>query len=354
MAVFENTTPVAIPDPGEVYSSISVSTYGESARVFFFVSVDIDHSWPVDLVITLIAPDGSEFLLHDQEESDEWRALIETYNRPDVLGTPMDGTWRLHIVDLWGGDDGTLNNWSIETAVGEGLYALTEDATADFVSPAFFAGQLSAMLSASADISGVASAVGSLAYTAAASLSATGLAGIDLISTARPRELYRCYIESAAEGEIEIPISSATMRQNAGGTGYVQVSMPDYRLVSALIARAADGKLRIDYVLEKEGREQATPFARTDAVTVTQERGSRNRSITITGTFALPAATPKNLPLDGVSYISDNGSTRRVRCSHNPRIAVGDTVTAEALGQGVVQSTVLTIGQNGKQFELTV
>lgn len=354
MATFTNTTPVSIPDndPAGAYSPIAVST-GDYVTGFN-LSVTITHTYISDLAIWLISPSGRLTLLRDGEGGSASGTFVFTYSLPELIGTEPDGTWELWVVDSGGSDIGTIDEWSITLDSEEGLYSRMDDAVADFVSPLVISGDLSSTVNCAADFAGTVPAVGQIAATASATMIATGLAGIDLISTARPRELYRCYIDSALHGTTEIPIESAVVRQNAGGTGYLQVSMPAYARVGDIIQRAGDGMLRIDYVLEKEGREQATPFAQTDAIRVTQERGSRSRSVVITGTFTLTSESPKTLALQGVSYISDSGDTKRIRCQHNPRVSVGDTVYSDEVPAGLVQSTVLTISSLGKQFEVTV
>ena len=354
MAYFENTTSVVIPDnnPVGVYSDLAVAS-GDYVTGFG-VSVTITHTYISDLAIWLIYPNGALKLLRDEEGGSASGTFVFTYSLPEQIGTDPDGTWRLWVVDKYGGDSGTIDQWSITLASDDGLYSRMDDAVADFVSPLVISGDLSSTVNCAADFAGTVPAVGQVEASTSAVMIATGLAGIDLISTARPRELYRCYIDSALHGTTEIPIESAVVRQNQGGTGYLQVSMPNYARVSDIIQRADDGKLRIDYVLEKEGREQATPFAQTDAIRVTQEQGARSRSVVITGTFALVSESPKTQELQGASYISDSGDTKRIRCQHNPRVSVGDTVYSGEVPAGLVQSTVLTISSLGKQFEVTV
>jgi subtilisin-like proprotein convertase family protein len=354
MAYFENTTPVAIPDNDSAgaYSDIAVTTADYVTG--FEVSATVTHTYIGDITLVLVSPAGYRYVLRDQDGGSASGTFVFEFTPTELIGIGAAGTWRLQAIDNWDGDVGTLDQWSITLSSTDGLYSRLDDAVGDFVSPPVVTGTLTATASCAADFTGTVPAVGQIEATASATMIATGLAGIDLISTARPRELYRCYIDSDLHGTTEIPIASAVVRQNAGGTGYLQVSMPNYARVGDIIQRAADGKLRIDYVLEKEGREQATPFAQTDAIRVTQEQGARSRSVVITGSFTLASESPKTLELQGASYISDSGDTKRIRCQHNPRVSVGDTIYSNEMPTGLVQSTVLTISSLGKQFEVTV
>ena len=133
-----NDAPIDIPDsdPDGISSSISVS--GLSGFATQLVSVTIDsliHPFDGDLVISLMAPDSSIMILSQSNGSggDNYISTVfsptatnqiqfgsapftGTYSPQesfDSLTGPSNGTWRLLISDISGGDVGTLYKWHI-------------------------------------------------------------------------------------------------------------------------------------------------------------------------------------------------------------------------------------------------
>ena len=98
-----------IPDRGTIQDAIAVEQPGTATSVS--VAVDITHSYIGDLVIDLIAPDGTTRTLHDRTgyETDD---IDQTY-APDFGGVGIEGDWTLRVRDGAGGDTGTLNGWTL-------------------------------------------------------------------------------------------------------------------------------------------------------------------------------------------------------------------------------------------------
>jgi subtilisin-like proprotein convertase family protein len=102
------------------------------------VRVDhLSHTYDSDLQISLIAPTGLKILVTDQVGVDgdnflgtilsdagslpivDGAAPFTGNFRPDnplfqVNHLNSAGTWKLHVVDLFGGDTGSLNAWALE------------------------------------------------------------------------------------------------------------------------------------------------------------------------------------------------------------------------------------------------
>lgn len=105
-------------DPAGVSSELSVEIEGVLREVE--LEVDINHSWRGDLRVTLIAPDGSEALVHNRAgggadnlavtfrsaDNAPLRSLVEA-------GTQIRGIWRLQVADLAQRDVGKLNAWRL-------------------------------------------------------------------------------------------------------------------------------------------------------------------------------------------------------------------------------------------------
>ncbi|GAB2760883.1 M4 family metallopeptidase [Streptomyces bullii] len=110
---FENTTDVAIPDNGAaVTSSITVSGRTGNAPANLKVAVDIVHTWRGDLVIDLLAPDGTAYRLKNFSSSDSADNVNETYT-VDASSEVANGTWKLRVQDQAAQDTGRINGWKL-------------------------------------------------------------------------------------------------------------------------------------------------------------------------------------------------------------------------------------------------
>jgi len=128
-------TPIAIPDPGTVTSTINVPDSFTIDDVN--VTLDITHSWDEDLDVYLISPQGTPVELFtdvggsgDNFTSttldDECATPISSGSAPftgcyQPEGTLSDfdaedsaGVWTLQLSDDFGADAGTLEPWSLE------------------------------------------------------------------------------------------------------------------------------------------------------------------------------------------------------------------------------------------------
>ncbi|MFJ4568929.1 S8 family peptidase [Streptomyces caelestis] len=109
---FSSTTAVAIPDAGAaIESPISVTGRSGNAPSALQVGVDITHTYRGDLVIDLIAPDGSAYRLKSAA-SDSADNVNTTYT-VNASGESANGTWKLRVQDTAAQDTGTLNGWKL-------------------------------------------------------------------------------------------------------------------------------------------------------------------------------------------------------------------------------------------------
>ncbi|WP_291413557.1 M14 family metallopeptidase [Actinophytocola sp.] len=110
---FENTTDVNIPDAGAaVSSSIAVTGVSGNAPADLAVSVDIKHSYRGDLVIDLIAPDGTPYRLKNSSGSDSADNVITTYP-VNASAEVANGTWQLRVRDVYAADTGYIDSWRL-------------------------------------------------------------------------------------------------------------------------------------------------------------------------------------------------------------------------------------------------
>ncbi|WP_345279789.1 S8 family peptidase [Streptomyces gulbargensis] len=110
--VFTNNTDVTIVDNATVSSSIAVTGRTGNAPSALKVGVDIRHTWRGDLVIDLVAPDGTVRNLKASSSSDSTDNVITTYT-VDASSEVANGTWKLQVRDVASGDTGYINSWSL-------------------------------------------------------------------------------------------------------------------------------------------------------------------------------------------------------------------------------------------------
>lgn len=109
---FTNGADVAISDNSTVTSSIAVTGLTGNAPAALKVDVDIKHTWRGDLVIDLIAPDGTVRNLKTSSGSDSADNVLATYT-VDASGEVANGTWKLQVRDVASGDTGYIDSWSL-------------------------------------------------------------------------------------------------------------------------------------------------------------------------------------------------------------------------------------------------
>ena len=101
----------AIPDNNTtgISSAINVASNGTVKRVE--VTVGITHTYIGDLIVTLVAPDGSTYVLHNRSGGSADN-VTGTFSR-NLSSEALNGTWKLRVNDNAGGDTGYINSWSI-------------------------------------------------------------------------------------------------------------------------------------------------------------------------------------------------------------------------------------------------
>ncbi|MCX5268157.1 S8 family serine peptidase [Streptomyces sp. NBC_00199] len=111
--VFSNTTALPIPDNGSaVESSIAVTGRTGNAPSTLQVGVDITHTYRGDLVIDLVAPDGTAYRLKAASSSDSADDVVTTYT-VNASSETANGTWKLRVQDTAAQDTGKLNSWKL-------------------------------------------------------------------------------------------------------------------------------------------------------------------------------------------------------------------------------------------------
>lgn len=137
--LYESTdTPVNIPDNNStgVGSTINVPTTTLITDVN--VTVNITHTWVNDLILTLIAPNGTQIVLSNRNGANNTENYIDTVFDSDatdliengsapftgtfvpdedlgaLIGGLSDGNWTLNVSDNVGDDIGQIDSWTLE------------------------------------------------------------------------------------------------------------------------------------------------------------------------------------------------------------------------------------------------
>ncbi len=110
--VFTNANDVTISDNTTVSSSIAVTGRTGNAPAALKVGVDIKHTWRGDLVVDLVAPDGTVRNLKASSSSDSADNVLATYT-VDASSEVANGTWKLQVRDVATGDTGYIDSWSL-------------------------------------------------------------------------------------------------------------------------------------------------------------------------------------------------------------------------------------------------
>ncbi|MFJ3722103.1 M28 family metallopeptidase [Streptomyces sp. NPDC090045] len=110
---FESTTDVNIPDSpaAAVSSPITVSGVAGNAPATTKVDVNIVHTYRGDLVVDLVAPDGTVYNLHNRSGGSADN-LVQSYT-VNASSEVANGVWNLRVKDAAAQDVGYVNSWKI-------------------------------------------------------------------------------------------------------------------------------------------------------------------------------------------------------------------------------------------------
>jgi subtilisin-like proprotein convertase family protein len=111
-----NGTDVTIPDLSTVESSIAISGCAGNASASSTVEVHIVHTYIGDLVVTLVAPDGSTYVVHNRAGGSADN-INQTYT-VNLGGEAANGTWKLRVQDAAASDVGRIDTWTLSLGGG--------------------------------------------------------------------------------------------------------------------------------------------------------------------------------------------------------------------------------------------
>ncbi|MGH3859100.1 M14 family zinc carboxypeptidase [Actinokineospora sp.] len=111
-AAATNGTDVSIPDNGAAVTSTITMSCAGTASATSKVEVHIKHTWRGDLVIDLVAPDGSSYRLKGSSWSDSADNVDATYTA-NLSTEARGGDWKLKVQDVAGQDVGHIDSWTL-------------------------------------------------------------------------------------------------------------------------------------------------------------------------------------------------------------------------------------------------
>ncbi|WP_245870674.1 trypsin-like serine protease [Asanoa hainanensis] len=106
-----NGTDLTIPDLSTVESTITVSGCSGNASSASTAEVHIVHTYRGDLVVTLVAPDGSLYTLANRTGGSADN--IDQVFTVNLSSEARNGAWKLRVRDAASADTGYLNSWTL-------------------------------------------------------------------------------------------------------------------------------------------------------------------------------------------------------------------------------------------------
>ena len=110
---YTNTTDYNIPDNNAtgITSTINVSGRTGNAPSNTQVAVNIVHTYSGDLVVELVAPDGTVYTLQSRVGGSADN-IVKTFTT-NLSSEAINGAWKLRVKDRASTDTGYINSWSI-------------------------------------------------------------------------------------------------------------------------------------------------------------------------------------------------------------------------------------------------
>jgi len=106
-----NPNDVQIPDLSTVNSPITISGCTGNASATSTVEVHIVHTFVGDLVVSLVAPDGTVYTLRNRTGGSADN-IDQTFT-VNLSSEVRNGTWNLRVQDAAAQDTGFINSWTL-------------------------------------------------------------------------------------------------------------------------------------------------------------------------------------------------------------------------------------------------
>jgi subtilisin-like proprotein convertase family protein len=103
---------VTIADNATADSPLVVTGVTGNAPATLKVGVNIAHTYRGDLVVSLVAPDGTVYPLEDFADNDGTDNVSKTYT-VNASAEVANGTWKLRVRDIATQDTGKIDAWNL-------------------------------------------------------------------------------------------------------------------------------------------------------------------------------------------------------------------------------------------------
>ena len=112
LCTLRNTYDKAIADKSTIDSNLTVANCDGKGSTAAKLEVHVKHSDRGDLAVWLVAPDGSLYKVKSSTSGDNVKNLDATYTVN--LGSEVrNGVWKLRVQDVFAGDTGYLDAWTL-------------------------------------------------------------------------------------------------------------------------------------------------------------------------------------------------------------------------------------------------
>jgi subtilisin family serine protease len=105
--------PVSIPDNNTTGVTSTVAVTGNGTVATLALSLNLTHTFRGDLVVTLISPNGTSFVVSNRAGGSADDLVLTASAITAFAGQPAAGTWSLKVQDLASLDTGMINSWSL-------------------------------------------------------------------------------------------------------------------------------------------------------------------------------------------------------------------------------------------------
>ncbi|HSS01549.1 MAG TPA: proprotein convertase P-domain-containing protein [Kofleriaceae bacterium] len=105
--------PKAIPDNNATGVTSVLPVTGNGTVASLSLSLNISHTFRGDLVVTLISPGGTQFVVSNRAGGSADNIVITNQAITAFSGQTAAGTWQLKVADVASVDVGTINSWSL-------------------------------------------------------------------------------------------------------------------------------------------------------------------------------------------------------------------------------------------------
>jgi len=105
--------PKSIPDNNATGVTSALAVTGNGTVATLSLSLNITHTFRGDLVVTLISPGGTQFIVSNRAGGSADNIVITNQAITAFNGQTAAGNWQLKVQDLAAVDVGTINSWSL-------------------------------------------------------------------------------------------------------------------------------------------------------------------------------------------------------------------------------------------------